>query len=101
MSAITLKIVMDDADFGYLFDNAGLWQETRNEWARFHVQGVPYTASPASRWTRIYWFSNRVNVILARAFLQAWGHEYQEAIDTAQDDAPWVIVTGYEWKQEG
>ena len=98
MGAITLKIVMDDADFGYLTQNSAEWGTGfagQVAGGRFETgaHDVPLTS-----WKRAYWLGDSyTSVILARAFLAAWGYDCQVLIDQASD-GEWVILTDYEWK---
>jgi hypothetical protein len=96
---------MDDADFGYLTTNSAQWGPLREEWVGQIAGGRFLPGNPEApilaRWQRAYWLEDGyAALMLARAFLDAWGHDYQIVSDETEGGG-WVILTDYEWKQEG
>jgi hypothetical protein len=105
MPRARIQIAMDDADFGYLTENGAEWAAIGSEWAPQIAGGrfmtVPAGGIPFTTWKRAYWLGeDYVHVMLARAFLAAWGHDFQVLSDET-DGGGWVILTDYDdWKQE-
>jgi hypothetical protein len=104
MPRAKIQIAMDDADFGYLTENSAEWAAIAGEWAPQISDGRFVTMPPGQplrpTWRRAYWFGDSyAGVMLARGFLDAWGHDYQLAGDESGDGG-WVILTDYEWKPE-
>jgi hypothetical protein len=104
MPRARIQLSMDDADFGYLTTNSHEWAAIGSEWApqiadgRFRPAGGGVTFTT---WKRAYWLEDGyAALMLARAFLDAWGHDYQIVSDETEGGG-WVILTDYEWKQEG
>ena len=105
MPRARIQLTMDDEDFGYLTTNSAEWAAIGSEWAPQIADGrfvtVPPGGIPFTTWKCAYWLEDGyAALMLARAFLDAWGHDYQVVTDEAEDGG-WVILTDYEWKQEG
>jgi hypothetical protein len=104
MPRARIQVTMDDADFGYLTENSAEWAPIAGEWAQQISAGrfmaMPPGAPLLTTWKRAYWLGDAyASVMLARAFLDAWGHDYQLVSDES-DGGGWVILTDYEWKPE-
>ena len=103
MPRAKIQIAMDDTDFGYLLHNSAKWADSAGEWEP-QLRNGRFTASEpgvlTGHWKMAYWIgSDYTAVILARAFLAAWGYECQILTDEASGGG-WVILTDYEWKLE-
>jgi hypothetical protein len=111
MGAITVKLVLDDQDFEHLTQNSMQWGDGGPDWkqkirdGRFELyggsDGGPPVQWPSAHWKYAYWVGDSYGgLILVRAFLAAWGFDYQAAWDTAEhpngETLGWVILTDYE-----
>ena len=104
MTAITLKLVLDDMDFGYLTENSSEWAANATDWEPKVRAGRFQVSKPGvqtGRWKYVYWLGgDYAAVIIARAFLAAWGEGCEVAWDTAVhpngEPLGWVIFTDYE-----
>jgi hypothetical protein len=104
MPRAKIQIAMDDADFNCLAENIAEWAAIADEWApqvsarRFMT--MPPGAPLLTTWKLAYWLGGSyASVMLARAFLDAWGHDYQLVSDQSGGGG-WVILTDYERKPE-
>jgi len=99
MPRAKIQVAMDDADFAYLFDNAAEWGP---KWEDLTITGrfrSPARDTIDTGWKWAYWFGgNHAAVLLARGFLDAWGHAYQVITDEGSDGG-WVILTDYAWTE--
>ena len=110
MGPITLKLVLDERDFERLTQGSMQWADGP-DWkekirdGRFELHGGmsegPPIQWPSAHWKYVYWLGDSYPaVILVRAFLAAWGEEFQVAWDTAEhpngEPLGWMILTGYE-----
>ena len=89
-------------DFGRLCENSGEWAGWTPPAGRF--EALDTADAPATReWQCVYWVGGSwTGVILARAFLDARGHDYEVLFDLAElpggQAFGYVILTDY---QEG
>jgi hypothetical protein len=93
---ITLR--MSAHDFERLTDTAMEWRGTWDEHrGRFENLDGPFdpTYHPHPKWQLIYWFEDYSSVLLARAFLDTQGIEYEAAFDAAEDGPAHVILTNF------
>jgi hypothetical protein len=105
-----IQVAMDDEDFSHLWHTAMEWARYAHGgdggWAqqirdgRFEVGGSADTW-PSLGWKWAYWLgSDYAPVILAKAFLAAWGNDCDIVMDAGGSTEPeWVILTDYDWKQ--
>jgi hypothetical protein len=105
---VPVQILMTDADFDHLSHTAQEWARYSDDnigggWkghiraGRFILHAAPPGEWPALNWKWSYWGDNYANLILARSYLAARGHDYQVVWDEGGDGA-WGILTDYETK---
>lgn len=89
-----VTVEMDESDFDALSYMMGVWDDglqkasAQGRFLRPHDGGVVY----APMGSDAYWFKNYADVILARAWLKAWGIEFIIGMDESFD-GDWVVIT--------
>ena len=85
---VTLKVSTND--FEGLWATSMNWQDT--DWA---AQDGRFTPMPNyNKWERAYWFDSSINLIVAKAFLDAFNVEYSQHVDT-YGECDVVLLTNY------
>ena len=104
---MSVVIQMDAEDFGRLVRNSCERSAMKIGARRFRTaqDGEVLVISPDWDWTAIYWLGHDyAAVILARAFLAAYGCKYEVLWDTSapmdQPQRGWCILTDYEGGQQ-
>lgn len=98
-----ISLTMDHEDFAQLCEDSGNLSSLDPEVAaeRLNLVGVKAITPPSLHWSAIYWVGHSwANVMLARAFLQGLGEEFEIANDEAEhpngQSLGLVILTNYE-----
>ena len=86
---ITLEMNQDD--FDRLSNTTMNWSSV--DWA---AQDGRFEPIPDYReFTRIYWFDNYANLLIARAFLSKMGFASDTHSDQSEDSEPWILLTDF------
>jgi len=97
-------IQVSEADFEGLWRSAGEWKKNRKallpqvEEGRF--QPLPGETVTLNKWKMAYWFDSLSERIIAKNFLIAQGHKFQEITDE-REFGTWVLLTDYRAFRKG
>jgi len=97
-------IQVSEADFEGLWRSAGEWKKNRKallpqvEEGRF--QPLPGETVTLNKWKMAYWFESLTDRIIAKNFLIAQGHKFQEITDE-REFGTWVLLTDYRAFRKG
>ena len=81
-------MIVTKSDFEAIYSNSMLWKG--QDW---EAQANRFAEGTSFHWPCAYWFDSRVDMIIARQFLENYGFEYQQTADAGMDC--WLIVTDY------
>jgi len=99
-----MYIQVSEADFEGLWRSAGEWKKNRKallpqvEEGRF--QPLPGETVTLNKWKMAYWFDSLSERIIAKNFLIAQGHKFQEITDE-REFGTWVLLTDYRAFRKG
>lgn len=99
-----MYIQVSEADFEGLWRSAGEWKKNRKallpqvEEGRF--QPLPGETVTLNKWKMAYWFESLTDRIIAKNFLIAQGHKFQEITDE-REFGTWVLLTDYRAFRKG
>jgi len=99
-----MYIQVSEADFEGLWQSAGEWKKNRNallpqlEEGRF--QALPGESVTLNKWKMAYWFESLTDRIIAKNFLIAQDHKFQEITDE-REFGTWVLLTDYRAFRKG
>ena len=99
-----MYIQVSEADFEGLWRSAGEWKKNRKallpqlEEGRF--QALPGESVTLNKWKMAYWFESLTDRIIAKNFLIAQGHKFQEITDE-REFGTWVLLTDYRAFRKG
>ena len=86
-----IEIDMTAADFERLWINSMEWRGYGKDWKE---QPDRFDPKPTYSWRYSYWFDSTINLMMAKAFLNASNARFMEHVDN-WDDGSWVILTNY------